>query len=184
VNARIRMLRVYPGVWPTVTKRSWDRHDTWLPGHLADHCATVHARLMSWLRRRRMSWTVSAAWTSPAAGTVRDLISSLRTAGHHYPGPRLPAQNRRPRPSAPAARCPHDGFHSAAVPERHRRPAPLTRRSGAATGEPPRPTDTATTQCGSCGPHHGTSPQPAPRARGHHRAPPQPDAPQRRPAPA
>jgi len=101
--------------------------------------------------------------SSLAAVTVRDPLFSPRTTGRHRPGPRPPAPNREPRPPAPAARCPHDGFHAVAVLERRPRTRATDYRSGAAAGEPPRPPDTATTQCGSFGLSHSTSRQPAPQ---------------------
>ena len=97
------------------------------------------------------------------------------------PRPARPAPVRRPRPLTPASRGEHDGVPgsrgSGASPDT----ATVGGRSGTATGEPPRPPDTATTQGGSFGPGHSTKRQPAaPRRR-----PPRWTSPARRhPAPA
>jgi hypothetical protein len=92
--------------------------------------------------------TRSSACAPPAT------TAPARAPARIDPAARLPA---------PAAHCPHDGLHTVAVPERHPQARATDHRSGTATGEPPRPSDTATTQCGSFGLSHSTSRQPAPQ---------------------
>jgi len=80
-------------------------------------------------------------WSSGFGRAARRTVRGRQQpARRHRPRPALQPAHRRPPPlwpwpartgpvgpaTVPAAHCPHDGFHAAAVPERHRRPAPLT----------------------------------------------------------